>query len=580
MAKLVALQQFDILDVDLNFYFENTYDSSLTKNGQFEFGGITYPDAFYVNGYDGFDDLELYLLGSGLTQDATGRITSGVVNFIAEAEFEGDIYWYAEGLSVSAPAIYDAAVTPSNADELALIVSALSGDDTIILSPFADRMSGFAGNDIITGGLGSDWLEGGLGNDTFLDTKAGLNGDRLADFTFGDRIVITDASISGFSFTLTGNVLSYTGGSLSFGAPLNGLLKATATATGGVELSLHNQFASSGNILVSNFAVGAGGWSSQNQYPRHVADVNGDGFNDIVGFGQAGVLVSFGSANGSFSVASQVLANFGQASGWSSDNQFHRELADVNGDGRADIVGFGVAGTLVALARADGSFGDPITGVTNFGTSQGWATQEGYARVTGDVNGDGKADIIGFGTAGTLVSLGNGDGTFQSAKFALANFGVQQGWTSDNASHRTVADVNGDGRDDLIGFGTAGTYVALAKADGTFEASRLAVGNFGRDQGWSSQDSFARAVADVNGDGYADIVGFGVAGTYVSYGQANGSFTAARLDMSDFGANQGWTSDNIFHRELADINNDGRIDVVGFGQAGVLAGLNQGHWLL
>ena len=62
--------------------------------------------------------------------------------------------------------------------------------------------------------------------------------------------------------------------------------------------------------------------------------------------------------------------------------------------------------------------------------------------------------------------------------------------------------------------------------------------------------------------------------------RTTGSFTAARLDMGDFGANQGWTSDNIFHRELADINNDGRIDVVGFGQAGVLAGLNQGHWLI
>ena len=144
MAKLVAFQQFNLLDVDLNFYFEYTYDSSLTKNGQFQFGGVTYPDAFYVNGYDGYDDLELYLLRSDLAQDATGRITSGVVNFIAEAEFEGDILWYAEGLSVSAPAIYNAAETPSNSDELGLIVTAFSGDDTIILSPFADRMSGIS----------------------------------------------------------------------------------------------------------------------------------------------------------------------------------------------------------------------------------------------------------------------------------------------------------------------------------------------------------------------------------------------------------------------------------------------------
>jgi hypothetical protein len=43
------------------------------------------------------------------------------------------------------------------------------------------------------------------------------------------------------------------------------------------------------------------------------------------------------------------------------------------------------------------------------------------------------------------------------------------------------------------------------------------------------------------------------------------------------GVQQGWTSDNSYPRELADINNDGRIDIVGFGQTGVVAGYNQGH---
>jgi hypothetical protein len=138
--------------------------------------------------------------------------------------------------------------------------------------------------------------------------------------------------------------------------------------------------------------------------------------------------------------------------------------------------------------------------------------------------------------------------------------------------------VNGDGFDDIIGFGINGTVVALSKGDGSFGDAQLVLGNFGSNQGWSSQNSFARAVADVNGDGYADVVGFGIAGTYVAYGKANGTFSAPSLDVLNFGANQGWTSDSVFHRELADIDNDGRIDIVGFGQAGVLAGLNQGYW--
>lgn len=441
-------------------------------------------------------------------------------------------------------------------------------------------LAGLGGDDVLTGGAGRDWLEGGSGNDTFMDTRAGLNGDRLADFGSGDRIVIMDATLANFTFNFGGSTLTYTGGSLTFGSDLNGRFVASAAASAGVQLILLKQFSSPGGVLLNNFAVGAGGWSSQDLYPRHIADVNGDGFNDIVGFGQAGVWVSFGSANGSFRAAGLAVSSFGPTAGWTSDNQFHRELADVNGDGRADIVGFGAAGTFVSLARADGTFDNPAMMIANFATKQGWATQDGFVRTVGDVNGDGKADLIGFGYAGTLVSLGNGDGTFRNPTLALANFGVEQGWTSDNSLHRTVADVNGDGADDIIGFGYAGTYVALSNRNGTFAAPQLAVGNFGRDQGWSSQNGFAREVADVNGDGHGDIVGFGVAGTYVAYGQADGSFTAPKLDVEQFVTSQGWSSDGAFHREIADINNDGLNDIVGFGFAGVFAGHNQGNWVI
>jgi Ca2+-binding RTX toxin-like protein len=447
----------------------------------------------------------------------------------------------------------------------------------------ADRLDGGDGNDVLTGNGGIDILTGGAGKDSFIDTRAGFNGDTITDFSAEDRIVIKDATLAGFQYTLSGSTLTFGGASLTLSGLAAGTkLYARAAAEGGVELTINTsgrQFSDPGKLSIDNFLSNSG-WSSQNQFPRHLADVNGDGFQDIVGFGQSGVLVSFGSAKGGFSTAAQVLANFGQASGWTSDNQFHRELADVNGDGRADIVGFGVAGTFVSLAKADGSFANPVFAAANFGANQGWTTQDAFARVTGDVNGDGKADIIGFGVGGTLVALGNGDGSFGTAALILGNFGLQQGWSSDNAFHRTVADVNGDGFDDIIGFGKAGTYVALSKGDGTFDAPTLASGNFGTDQGWSSQDSVARVVADLNGDGNADIVGFGVAGTYVAYGLDNGTFMPARFDVANFGPNQGWASDNSYHRELADINNDGTIDIVGFGATSVFAGYNQGHWMI
>jgi hypothetical protein len=93
--------------------------------------------------------------------------------------------------------------------------------------------------------------------------------------------------------------------------------------------------------------------------------VNGDGLADIVGFGQAGVYVSLATGAGHFAAPTLQVANFGPgAGGWSSDNLYPRELADVNGDGTADIVGFGQAGVYESLAIGTGHLAAaPLAGV-------------------------------------------------------------------------------------------------------------------------------------------------------------------------------------------------------------------------
>jgi hypothetical protein len=64
--------------------------------------------------------------------------------------------------------------------------------------------------------------------------------------------------------------------------------------------------------------------------------------------------------------------------------------------------------------------------LANFGYNQGWRVPL-HPRFLGDLNGDRKADIIGFGDAGVWVALSNGDGSFQPANFVLADFGYHAG---------------------------------------------------------------------------------------------------------------------------------------------------------
>src|SRR5207248_2345115 len=110
-----------------------------------------------------------------------------------------------------------------------------------------------------------------------------------------------------------------------------------------------------------------------------------------------------------------------------------------------------------------------------------------------DVNGDGRLDLVvaNSGNANVSVLLGNGDGTFHRA----ANI-VVGGLPSSVA----VADVNGDGRRDLVtaNYGSSNSVsVLLGNGNGTFQGAV----DFG--VGFAPRSV---AVSDLNGDGRLDLV--------------------------------------------------------------------------
>jgi hypothetical protein len=264
------------------------------------------------------------------------------------------------------------------------------------------------------------------------------------------------------------------------------------------------------SLWVGNYGYVAGGWRV-NRHPRELADVNGDGQADIVGFGNAGAYVSLSTGSG-YTAPSLWVANYGYDAGGWRVNRHPRELADVNADGRQDIVGFGNAGAYVSLSTGSG-YTAPSLWVDNYGWDDGWRSSR-HPRELADVDGEGRDDIVGFGNAGVYVSLSTGSG-FTGPSLWVDNFGWDDGWRV-NRHPRYLSDVNGDGFLDVVGFGDAGVYVSINLDGEDFDDPELWVDNYGYSAGGWRVNKHPRALADVNGDGSADVVGFGDAGVYVS----------------------------------------------------------------
>jgi hypothetical protein len=267
---------------------------------------------------------------------------------------------------------------------------------------------------------------------------------------------------------------------------------------------------------------------------------------------------------------------------YSSQNTFPRMVADINytyntatKDSAADMIGFANDGVWVALSTKS-NFAGKQRLLQDFGTTQGWTSQEKHPRFMADVNGDKRADIVGFWNDGVYVatafSAAEGVG-FHAKQRWIADFGVNNGWGSQNTVPRMLADVNGDGYADIVAFANDGVYVALSNGVNGFGKKQRWIADFGYNAGgWSTQDKFPRMMADVNGDGKADIVGLGQSLTVVglnNYPLAQ-TFEPGICWTFSFTVNDTWSSFNTYPKyAVKAIGKDSKPDIVGFGKAGV-----------
>ena len=268
-------------------------------------------------------------------------------------------------------------------------------------------------------------------------------------------------------------------------------------------------------------------------------DVNGDGIADLVTLGgdsPSTLQVQLGLGNGAFSAPTTFTLDEGYPASIA--------IADVNGDGRADILVTNQSANSLVILLGDGTGNFTVPALTP-GPQYLVTGNNPYQVVVADLNHDGNPDLLvtNIGDNNIGVFLGNGDGSFQSQVLYPAG-------TAPNSL--VVADFNHDGVPDVAVATYGGAIVVfLGNGDGTLRAN-------GTLTPAQPDPTTSITAGSLRGNGVLDLV---VASNYgtnfeVFPGNNDGTFATPVLHTSTIGVAQVL---------LVDTNNDGKLDVVGMG---------------
>ncbi|HWT00738.1 MAG TPA: FG-GAP-like repeat-containing protein [Pyrinomonadaceae bacterium] len=361
-----------------------------------------------------------------------------------------------------------------------------------------------------------------------------------ADFNLDNKLDIITAGDGGVSVRL-GNGLGQFGAAKTFGAGFTPRTVAVADMNGDGKPDLVPAGSNNVGVLLG---LGTGLFSPATRYalirsPVAVAvgDFNGDGKADVwAPTTSAGGLPPLGGGAPPFDTA---LFFAGDGAGKlrypsafkSGASPFAIAGGDVNNDGKPDLVVANIGHNNLSVHKGNGTGGFTSPATYTTGTQP-------RAVAVGDLNNDGKPDLVTANYEGGNVSVLLGTGTGFRARTDVHVPGF-------NPSHVAIGDFNRDGKADLAVVYGSDTGVSILLGDGA--------GRFGAAASFATPYSGQHvSVADFNGDGKSDLAVGYIGGVATLHGDGNGDFVPDKTLV---------TNSAVTSLGVADFNDDGKADL-------------------